>query len=467
MSHQRNVNEKMSGLLLNLVNRLRTRLSQREDSSGTLFERIKRADAALQELRYARAEQIYRSVLREHPLHARAQTNLAIALSGSGRAPEAVTLLRQALEAHPDFFDAWFNLAIILHIQGDLEAAISAYEMALFVAPASIEARRNLSMLKLVRGEMTDANWRDFAWRRLCDGFVATPFNCQAPLWRGEPLASGTIAVYGEQGIGDEILYASCYPRLIAAAQGTLIACNDRLEPLFRRSFGAAKVLGLSRAPEWQASIDAVQFQVPSGDLMRYYWSGQLPGDAGAAYLRADPEAIACWRERLASLGNGFRVGISWRGGTDRSNRDVRSLDTGDLGPLLQLSGIHWVSLQYDSNETELQAIRAEHGCQLHHWQDAIDDYDQTAALVASLDLVISVATSVVHLAGALGQTVWVLVNAAPRWCYMHRGVRLPWYASAQAFRQPRLGDWATPVAECALTLRNYALDKTESRGAI
>ena len=461
MADPSNVTEKMSGLLMNLVNQLRTRLSQREDSSGTLFERIKRADTALQELRYARAEQIYRAVLREHPLHARALTNLAMALSGSGRAPEATSLLRKTVEAHPDFFDAWFNLAIILHIQGDLEAAISAYEMALFIMPASIEARRNLSMLKLVRGELTDANWRDFAWRRLCDGFKATQFNCPAPLWRGESLDSGTIAVYGEQGIGDEILYASCYPRLIASAQGALIACNDRLEPLFRRSFGTTKVFGLSRAPAWQASIDAAQFQVPAGDLMRYYWSGQIPDNAGTAYLHADPEAVASWRERLAGLGSGLRVGISWRGGTDRSNQDVRSLDTGDLGPLLQLSGIHWVSLQYDTNQTELQAIRAEHACQLHHWQDAIDDYDQTAALVASLDLVISVATSVVHLAGALGQTVWVLVNAAPRWCYMHRGVRLPWYASAQVFRQPRLGDWATPVTECALTLRSYALDNT------
>ena len=452
---------------MNLVNRLRSRLSQRDDSSGTLMERIKRADAALQELRYFKAEQIYRSVLHEHPLHARAQTNLAIALSRSGHTAEAVTLLRDAVEAHPDFFDAWFNLAIVLHMRGELQSAVSAYEQALTIVPASVEVRRNLSMLKLIRGELTDANWRDFAWRRLCEGFMATTFSCPAPLWRGQALDAGTIVVYGEQGIGDEILYASCYPRLIASAQKTLIACNDRLGPLFRRSFGATRVFGLSQTSAWQASIVAAQYQAPAGDLMRFFWSDKLPDDAGAAYLRADPVATSRWRDRLASLGRGFKVGISWRGGTDRSNRDVRSLDLGDLGPLLRESGIHWVSLQYDTNEAELQAIRTDHGCQLYHWQDAIDDYDQTAALVASLDLVISVATSVVHLAGALGQTVWVLVNAAPRWCYMHSGVRLPWYASAQVFRQPRLGDWATPVAECALTLRYYARDKTANSGAI
>jgi len=467
MSDQSNITEKMPDLLMNLVDQLRSRLSQREDSSGTVFERIKRADAALQELRYARAEQIYRSVLREHPLHPHAQTNLAIALSRSGRTAEAVALLADAVAAHPDFFDAWFNLAIIRHIRGELEDAVYAYEQALCITPASVEVRRNLAMLKLVRGELTDANWRDFAWRRLCDGFKATQFACAAPLWRGAALDAGSIVVYGEQGIGDEILYASCYPRLIAAARETLIACNDRLVPLFRRSFGAAKVFGLSQAPAWQQAIDAAQAQVPAGDLMRYYWSGKPPDDAGAAYLRANPEAMSRWQERLAGLGRGFKVGISWRGGTDRSNRDVRSLETGDLGPLLQESGIHWVSLQYDTNEAELAAIRAAHGCRLHHWQEAIDDYDQTAALVASLDLVISVATSVAHLAGALGQTVWVLINAAPRWCYMHHGVRLPWYGSAQVFRQPRLGDWETPVAECAVTLRNYARDKAASGGAI
>lgn len=448
----------MSGILLNLFNRLRARLSQREDASGTLLERIQRADAALQEQRYLKAELIYRSVLREHPLHARAQTNLAIALSGCGRNTEAIALLRTTVEAHADFFDAWYNLAILLHTQGELQAAITAYEQALFIAPASVEARRNLAMLKLIRGELTDANWRDFAWRRLCEGFKATAFPFTPPLWRGQPLDQGTIVVYGEQGIGDEILYASCYPGLIASSQRTLIACNDRLEPLFRRSFGNASVFGLSRAENLRQSIDAAQFQAPSGDLMRFFWSSRIAPDAGAAYLRADPEAIASWQKKLAGLGRGFRVGISWRGGTDGSNRDIRSLEIVDLGPLLREQGIHWVSLQYDTSEAELASIRAEHGCQVHHWQDAIDDYDQTAALVASLDLVISVATSVVHLAGALGQTVWVLVNAAPRWCYMHSGVRLPWYASAQVFRQPRLGDWATPVTECALTLRHCAL---------
>lgn len=457
----------MSALLLNLFTRLRARLSQREDASGTLLERIQRADAALQDQRYLKAELIYRAVLREHPLHARAQTNLAIALSGCGRNAEAIALLRATVEAHADFFDAWYNLAILLHAQGELQAAISAYEQALFIAPASVEARRNLAMLKLIRGELTDANWRDFAWRRLCEGFKATEFPFAPPLWRGESLQAGTIAVYGEQGLGDEILYASCYPGLIACAQKTMIACNDRLQPLFRRSFGNARVFGLSQAEGLRQSIDAAHYQAPSGDLMRFFWSGRIAPDAGAAYLRADPEAITSWQQKLAGLGQGFRVGISWRGGTDRSNRDIRSLEIADLGPLLQEQGIHWVSLQYDTSGAELASIRAEHGCLVHHWQEAIDDYDQTAALVASLDLVISVATSVVHLAGALGQTVWVLVNAAPRWCYMHSGVRLPWYASAQVFRQPRLGDWATPVNECALTLRNYALDKTGNSNAI
>ena len=386
--------------------------------------------------------------------------------SDLGRTAEAVALLEQAVAEHPDFFDAWFNLAVIQHSLGRLDAAIAAYTEARRIMPASPEVRRNLASLRLFHGELTDPNWRDFAWRRLCEGFESTPFRCAAPLWKGEPLGAGSIVIHGEQGLGDEIMYASCYPRVESEAQRTLIACNDRLLALFRRSFARAEVIGLSEAPARQQTIDAFDYQVPAGDLMRHVWSGVQPGDAGGAYLVADPQAVARWRARLAALGPGLKVGLSWRGGTDRSNREVRSLEIRDLAPLLGEQGIHWVSLQYDTRPEEIDAIRAQQGCSLHHWQEAIDDYDETAALVSSLDLVISVATSVVHLAGALGQTVWVLVNAVPRWCYMHSGVRLPWYASAQVFRQPKLGDWETPVAECALTLRNYALDVPSRSGA-
>ena len=245
----------MAGLLVNLVNRLRARLTLREDASGTLQERVQRADAALKDFRFLEAEQIYRSVLRDHPLHARAQTNLAISLSGSGRTAEAVALLEQAVAEHPDFFDAWFNLAVIQHSLGRLDAAIAAYTEARRIMPASPEVRRNLASLRLFHGELTDPNWRDFAWRRLCEGFESTPFRCAAPLWKGEPLGAGSIVIHGEQGLGDEIMYASCYPRIESEAQRTLIACNDRLLALFRRSFARAEVIGLSEAQIGRAHV--------------------------------------------------------------------------------------------------------------------------------------------------------------------------------------------------------------------
>src|SRR6185436_8166228 len=152
-----------------------------------------------------------------------------------------------------------------------------------------------------------------------------------------------------------------------------------------------------------------------------------------SGYLKADPQHVARWRERLAALGPGHKVGLSWTGGVPRTRRELRSLSLDQLQPLLAMPGFRFISLQYTAGaRDEVEAWRARSGIAVEHWPEAIADYDQTAALVCALDLVVSVCTSLVHLGGALGRPVRVLAPISPEWRYGFAGEAMPWYPSVR-----------------------------------
>jgi hypothetical protein len=163
---------------------------------------------------------------------------------------------------------------------------------------------------------------------------------------------------------------------------------------------------------------------------------------ARESYLRADSGHIVHWRRQLDKLPGQLKVGISWRGGAATTRRSLRSIPLRSWIPLLRLPSVDFVNLQYSDCTEELAALRAESNIELHWWDSALDDYDQTAALVSALDLVISVQTAVVHLAGALGKAVWALIPAVPEWRYGVAGPSMPWYPTARLFRQSAQGEW-------------------------
>lgn len=304
-------------------------------------------------------------------------------------------------------------------------------------------------MLRLVQGDFSESVWASFRRRRNCEGFKPTENQCAASPWNGEPLEGKTILAYGEQGLGDEILFASCYPDVIAQAGRCIIETEPRLEKLFRRSFPAAAVFGRQRETELAERYPAIAYKVPCGDLPLYFRQSMEAFPKRDAYLYADDGAVERWRQVLGRLGAGLKLGISWRGGTDRTGQAHRSIDLEQWRAVFGIPGVHFVSLQYGECEAEL-ACAGRLGVQLHHWPEAIVDYDETAALVCALDCVITVTTSLVHLAGALGQTVWILTNTAPRWCYMSKGTTMPWYPSARIFRQNRAGNWSEVMEQVA-----------------
>ncbi len=391
----------------------------------------------------------FEEAVRLKPDYAEAWSNLGLVQSSHlGRFEEAEASLRQALIARPHFPDALCNLGMLRNGQGRFDDALEIYDELLRHHPAMHEARLNRALLYLARGNFV-RGWEDYEARKHGSPHFVERY-ARFPEWDGSPAPDKTLLVYAEQGLGDEIMFASCLPETIASVQHCVIDCSPKLEALFKRSFPAATVHGTLQTgpdPPWLQCAPAIDLRVPMGSLPRLFRPNEAAFPPYAGYLKADESKTARWRERLGGLGAGLKVGISWRGGTAKTRRNVRSLTLEQLLPLLQLPGVRFVSLQYTDCGEELARLRLTHGIRIEHWQEAIDDYDETAALVMALDLVISVQTAVAHLTGALGATGWVMLSAVPEWRYLASGDTLPWYPSVRLFRQRSPGEWEPVIA--------------------
>jgi hypothetical protein len=272
--------------------------------------------------------------------------------------------------------------------------------------------------------------------------------------WNGKPAPDGTLVVLAEQGLGDEIMFASCLPDVIGLVGHVVLECEPRLARLFGRSFPEATVLPTRREKDasWLSRMPSEpDFQLYAGDLPRFFRRQRTDFPQHLGYLKADPARVDHWRARLqAELGGGLRIGISWRGGTERTLQQRRSIPPDQWVPILQTAGCHFVSLQYGSSEAVRREMQELSGTRISHYPEAIDDYDETAALVSALDLVISVCTAVIHLSGALGQNVWILTPKVPEWRYTAFDTSLPWYPSSRIFRQPEVDAWPLVCQEVA-----------------
>lgn len=282
--------------------------------------------------------------------------------------------------------------------------------------------------------------WKDFEARHFSP--LAAPSQTRLVDQKLDSVGGKKILICAEQGLGDQIMFASCIPDILARGATVALECDRRLIGLFRRSFPSLKIFPhpfSEEHPDWPEFGLAGTLQIPIGSLpgqFRRTWE-DFPTQAG--YLRADAEKTAAWRVRYAALGPGPYVGISWRGGTSTTRRQLRTIPLSEWSGILSRQGT-FISLQYGDCAQEVASIAEG---RLHHWPEALADYDETAAMVAALDMVISVCTAVVHLGGALGVPVHVLTPAIPEWRYMAHGERMPWYPSARLFRQAPGEAWA------------------------
>lgn len=366
-----------------------------------------------------------------------------------GQFAEAERLLRRALEPDPFWTVALSNLGWILVEKGERERGLRLLDAALTRDPDDQETRLVRCYMNLKHGDF-EQGWSDFEARRHSRFAIERPHHFQE--WDGTPIPDKTLLIRGEQGLGDQIMFASCFGEAITRSAHCIVECHPKLVTLLRRSFGGASVypeVAPTEDPAWSDRAQTIDRQVLMGSLPGFFRRRRDEFPRHCGYLRAAPERIAYWRTRLDALGPGPKVGLSWRGGIANTRRHLRSLALDQVLPILRQPA-RFVSLQYGDCASDLQALTREHGVILPHWPDALEDYDETAALVGALDLVISVCTAIVHLAGALGQPVWVLVPSIAEWRYLDRGETLPWYPSARLFRQAEAGHWQDVIGQVA-----------------
>ncbi len=374
-------------------------------------------------LRHAAEDAIpcYRRALDCRPGYTDANYNLGLALQDLDLLDEAETCYETVLNAAPEHHAALNNLANVRLGLGKVDAALIGYEAAVRLVPASRDYRVNLGIAQLLRGDFAEG-WRNYAFR-------PAPGRPGLPLWTGEPIRGRRILLLSEQGLGDTLQFIR-YARHLRYAGGRVSAlCPEPLTELLRTAPGVETVTTAGEEPpacDWYAPL----LHLPNVLRTR---AETVPAEM--PYLSANPERIREWAVSLNIPASHLKVGIAWRGGVQHWNDRNRSLLPSDLAVLDGLPETAWISLQ--------KGFRR--GCEslpftpLHR---ELGDLADTAALVAQLDLVISVDTSVAHLAGALASPVWTLLPFAPDWRWMRERTDSPWYPSMTLFRQERRGEW-------------------------
>lgn len=360
------------------------------------------------------------------------------------QAAEADRCLRKALKLDPQNAEAMSNLATLAMRECEPQACVYWAEKALALNGDIAAARQDKGYANLMLG-----NWPE-GWA----GYEEMVGHQRGGMrdehyWDGTPCDD--LLVCGEQGLGDEISFASILPDAMRDNRIEL-ECDARLYGLFKRSFPDLPVHKdrFERDPAWRRGRE-FKARCLIGSLAQRY---RLKDEdfPGTPFLVADPERRQQWKVLLDAL-PGKKIGIAWTGGLPSTFKHRRSVTLETLLPILKTPDVSWVSLQYKDPSAEIAEFEAKHGIRIHHWARCTEakDYDETAALVAELDLVITVTTAVVDLAGALGVPCWVLVPSKPHWRYSLTGDDKVWYKSVRLFRQQK--DWKEVVERIAACL--------------
>ncbi len=380
--------------------------------------------------RPAEAERHCRAVLALRPDMAEAWQDLGGPLRELGRFDAAIDCYRQALARRPDFPEALSNLANVLADLGRDAEAEPLARRAIALRPDYADAHFNLATLCLRDGRF-DEGWRALEWRLVC--FAAR--HLPQPRWSGAPTGARVVLLHAEQGLGDTIQFAR-YATLAADRDRVVLEVQPSLVRLMRTLPGVEAVRATGEASGYELHCPLMSLPLALRDD-----ANGIP-DPGP-YLQADPAARDAWRRRLAPH-PGLRVGIAWAGNPEFPNDRRRSIPPAEFAALLKARDATFVSLQKGGAD----ALRdMPGGAAVLDWTGELEDFADTAALVAALDLVVCVDTAVTHLAGALGVPVWLLNRFDTCWRWRRRGERSDWYGSLRQFRQQRPLDWDAPLA--------------------
>ncbi len=421
----------------------------------------KLGNAFQEQCRFADAIPAYQAALALRPRFPAAWVNRGAALDRLGRYAEAAQAFDNALTQLPgDDPATLLNRANAQSGLGHAEQAIETYARLLEAEPDNAAAHCSRALLLLRLGRMEEG-WREYEWRWARQGGFREPRGqFRQPVWRGESpeQLDGTLLVIAEQGLGDIIQFARYVPLLAKAGYDVLFEVLPELTSLFAE--GLTHEMNIRVIARIDNPVEV------EGHLAFAAWVGvmSLPERFGTTldtipvtvpYLRVDAGKTARWRERIGSLRRqeaALKVGIAWAGNPKNLNDFARSIPAGLLGPLLEVAGVQFFSLQkgptaeHDFGPVDIVRLGPELG-----------DFTDTAAAILALDLVITVDTSVCHMAGALGCPAWLLIPQNPDWRWLNEGETSRWYPSLRVFRQSVRGEWPYVIERVAAELSRHA----------
>jgi tetratricopeptide (TPR) repeat protein len=396
--------------------------------------------------RFEEALAQYDAVLVAVPAHAETHLNRGSALNALSRAGEAVAAFERALALKPDYVKALIGRGFARQMLNQQREALADFERAVALDRSNADAHHNAALALLTLGDYR-RGFEQYEWRWQRSGMRRRSFG--KPLWLGEyPLARKRILIASEQGLGDCIQFARYVPLLARGGATVVLEAPAPLRGLFARLEGVTTVVARGDA------LPDFDVYCPAGSLPRALRTEVSSIPAEIPYLQATDAHIAKWRERIERLPQP-RIAVAWAGSADHVNDRNRSLQLRQLAPLLALDA-GFVSIQRDVRTVDAEELTRQPA--LTHVDDALADFDDTAAVVTLADLVITVDTSVAHLAGALGRPTCVLVPFWPDWRWMLERIDSPWYPTMRLCRQPKAGDWESVVARVAEMVRTGAL---------
>lgn len=417
----------------------------------TLEQAIDHATAVGIQGDYAEAERLFRQLVEQTPDHPRIYLNLATALHMQDRYEEALAALQRSIELRSNYAPAHLNAAkILLRMARPLEAA-EACRSAIRLDPDDAEAHGALGRALLMAGDFK-RGWIEYEWRWRCASFEQEKPPSTAPRWTGAGRIAGrSILLVHEQGFGDTIQFVRYATVLAERGAAVTVLCPAEVADLIRRMPAVAGI----NSP----NLNAFDYHIPLMSLPMACSTTPKTVPATVPYLTPFPKLVETWRERLGrdDPAARLRVGIAWAGRRSHKEDKWRSLRLEQFAPIARAAGpgVTFYSLQKWDEAGE--AARPPEGMRLVDAGPRLGDFSDSAALIANLDLVITVDTAVAHLAGAMGRPAWVFLPFAPDFRWMLEREDTPWYPTMRLLRQRRHGDWLEPIAAAASRLRDLA----------
>jgi hypothetical protein len=400
--------------------------------------------------RSVEAIEIFRKAIQYDPGYSELYNNIGMALKNQEQFEEAIDNFKQAIRLEPDFAEAYYNLANSLRDQGQCSLAIELYQEAVRLKPDYAQAHWNMALALLLNGDY-EKGWQEYKWRRNDNLKNITGFRCLGkPRWDGSNFTGKRLLVHYEQGLGDNIQFARYLPMLKRHGGTVIFEVLVPLTGLFRNFPGIDELTFYKHGhkPSVEFDLYTSLFDLPS-----IFKTTLETIPCSVPYIHAEPAKIEHWRNQIE--GPEFKVGIVWAGSPVHGNDQYRSCSLSYFEPLSHIEGVKLFGLQKGQAAAQMDQFTGK--IPVINISKQFNDFSDTAAAIANLDLVISVDTSVLHLAGAMGKPAWALLPFAPEWRWMLKRTDSPWYPTIRLFRQQQWGQWEPVFESVAEELRKSA----------